>query len=83
MARGREIPVSEVVLPPYTYSVCMLEWKCPVSRAKGVFLLPLVCVHLPPPLMTLPPVHFMQAHPDVYSCVVEGCPLETKSDCQQ
>ena len=26
----------------------------------------------------LPPVHFMQVHPDAYSCVVEGCPLETK-----
>ena len=34
-----------------------------------------------PPLPTTgdpPPVHFMQAHPDVYSCVVKGCPLETK-----
>ena len=39
---------------PLTLIVCVLEWKCRVSRAKGVF------------------------HPDVYSCVVEGCPLETK-----
>ena len=23
-----------------TLIVCVLEWKCPVSRAKGVFLLP-------------------------------------------
>ena len=47
--RGRGIPVSEVVSPPYTNSVCVLEWKCPVSRAKGVFLLPpCVC----PPLTT-------------------------------
>ena len=37
-----------------------------------------MCVHLSPPLVALPPVHFMQVHPDVYSCVVEGCPLETK-----
>ena len=63
---------------PLTLIVCVLEWKCPVSRAKGVFLLPsCVC----PPLTTTgdpPPVHFMQVHPDVYSCVVERCPLETK-----
>ena len=63
---------------PLTLIVCVLEWKCPVSRAKGVFLLPLVCVHLSPPLVAFPPVHLMQVHPDVYSCVVEGCPLETK-----
>ena len=25
---------------PLTLIVCVLEWKCPVSRAKGVFLLP-------------------------------------------
>ena len=37
--RGRGISVSEVVSVPYTNSVCV-EWKCPVSRAKGVFLLP-------------------------------------------
>ena len=73
----REISVSEEV-SSLTLIVCVLEWKCPVSRAKGVFLLPLVCVHLALPLVTLPPVHFMQVHPDVYSCVVEGCPLETK-----
>ena len=79
MREGRGIPVSEVVSPPYTNSVCVLEWKCPVSRAKGVFLLPpRVCPPLTTPLVTLPPVHFMQVHPDVYSCVVEGCPLETK-----
>ena len=47
--RSRVILVSEVVSPPYTNSVCVLEWKCPVSRAKGVFLLPpCVC----PPLIT-------------------------------
>ena len=63
---------------PLTLIVCVLEWRCPVSRAKGVFLLPLVCVHLSPPLVALPPVHLMQVHPDVYSSVVEGCPLETK-----
>ena len=53
-------------------------FKCLVSTAKGVFLLP-TCVC--PPLPTTgdpPPVHFMQAHPDVYSCVVKGCPLKTK-----
>ena len=34
---------------PLTLIVCVLEWKCPVSRAKGVFLLPsCVC----PPLTT-------------------------------
>ena len=60
---------------PLTLIVCVLDWKCPVIRAKGVFLLPLVCVHLSPPLVTLPPIHFMQVHPDVSSCVVEGCPL--------
>ena len=38
-----------------------------------MFLLP-TCV---PPLPTTT-VHFMQAHPDVYSWVVKGCPLETK-----
>ena len=38
--RGMGIPVSEVVSPLYTNSVCVLEWKCPVTRAKGVFLLP-------------------------------------------
>ena len=66
-------------LLPLTLIVRVLEWKCPVSRAKGVFLLPpCVCVHLSPPLVTFPPVHFIQVHPDVYSCVVEGCPLETK-----
>ena len=37
-----------------------------------------MCVHLSPPLVALPPVHFMQVHPDVYTCVVEGRPLETK-----
>ena len=78
VGRGRGIPVSEVVSPHYTNSVCVLEWRCPVSRAKECFCFPLVCVHLSPPLVTLPPVHFMQVHPDVYSCVVEGCPLETK-----
>ena len=36
----RAIPISEVVSAPYTNSVCVLEWKCPVSRGKGVFLLP-------------------------------------------
>ena len=62
---------------PLTLIVCVLEWKCPVSRAKGVFLLPPCAC---PPLTTTgdPPVHFMQVHLDVYSCVVEGCPLETK-----
>ena len=25
---------------PLTLIVCVLEWKCPVGRAKGVFLLP-------------------------------------------
>ena len=70
--------VCEVVLTPYTNSVCVgMEWKCPVSRAKGVFLLPPCVCHFSPPLVTLPPVHFMQVHPDVYSCLVEGCPLET------
>ena len=45
---GKGIPVSEVV-SPLTLIVCVLEWKCPVSRAKGVFLLPpCVC----PPLTT-------------------------------
>ena len=34
---------------PLTLIVCVLEWKFPVSRAKGVFLLPpCVC----PPLTT-------------------------------
>ena len=34
---------------PLTLIVCVLKWKCPVSRAKGVFLLPpCVC----PPLTT-------------------------------
>ena len=34
---------------PLTLIVCVLEWRCPVSRAKGVFLLPpCVC----PPLTT-------------------------------
>ena len=34
---------------PLTLIVCVLEWKCPVSGAKGVFLLPpCVC----PPLTT-------------------------------
>ena len=34
---------------PLTLIACVLEWKCPVSRAKGVFLLSLcVC----PPLTT-------------------------------
>ena len=46
---GEGIPVSNVVSAPYTNSVCVLEWKCPVSRAKGVLLLPsCVC----PPLTT-------------------------------
>ena len=63
---------------PLTLIVCVSEWRCPVSRAKGVFLLPPCVCHLSPPLVALPPVHFMQVHPDVYSCVVEGCPLETK-----
>ena len=46
--RERRIPVSEVVSVPRLI-VCVLEWKCPVSRAKGVFLLPpCVC----PPLTT-------------------------------
>ena len=77
--RERGIPVSEVVSAPYTNSVCVLKWKCPVSRAKGVFLLPsCVCPPVPPPLVALPPVHFVQVHPDVYSCVVERCPLEIK-----
>ena len=67
-----------MVSAPDTNSVCVLEWKCPVSRAKGVFLLPpCVCPPLTP-LVALPSVHSMQVHPDVYSCVVEGCPLETK-----
>ena len=74
---GREGSLSVRWFHPLTLIVCVLEWKCPVSRAKGVFLLP-SCVHLSPPLVALPPVHFMQVHPDVYSCVVEGCPLETK-----
>ena len=56
---------------PLTLIVCVLEWKCPVSSAKGVLL-------LSPSLVTFHPVHFMQVHPDVYSCVVDGCPLETK-----
>ena len=29
-------------------------------------------------LVVLPPAHLMQAHPDVYSCVVKKCPLEMK-----
>ena len=45
---GEGIPVSEVVSPPYTNSVCVWKWKCPVSRAE-VFLLP-SCVS--PPLTT-------------------------------
>ena len=46
--RERGIPISEVV-SLLTLIVCVLEWKCPVSRAKGVFLLPpCVC----PPLTT-------------------------------
>ena len=52
--RGREIPVSNVVSPPYTNSVCVgMEWKCPVRRAKGVFLLPsCVCLWWPSLLST-------------------------------
>ena len=47
--RGRGISVSEVISTPYTNSVCVLECKCPVNRAKGVFLHPpCVC----PPLTT-------------------------------
>ena len=49
----------------------MLEWKCPVSRAKGV-LLQLACVCLPGD--PLPPVHFMQAYLDVL------CGEEVSSD---
>ena len=48
---GRGNPVSEIceVVSPLTLIVCVLEWECPVSRAKGVFLIPpCVC----PPLTT-------------------------------
>ena len=75
---GRQGSLSVRWFHPLTLIVCVLEWKCPVSRAKGVFLLSSCVCHLSPPLVALPPVHFMQVHPDVYSCVVEGCPLETK-----
>ena len=47
---------------PLTLIVCVLDWKCPVSRAKGVFLLPpCVC----PPLTTTgdPPSHSLHAGP--------------------
>ena len=46
---GERGSLSVMWFQPLTLIVCVLEWKCPVSRAKGVFLLPpCVC----PPLTT-------------------------------
>ena len=60
-----------------------VEIKVGTADHLTCFCFPIVCDHLSPPLVTLPPVHFMQVHPDVHSCVVEGVLWRQKSVCQQ
>ena len=59
--RSRRILVSGW-FHPLTLIVCVLEWKCPVSRAKGVFLLP-PCVCPPPTTTGDPPSCPLHAGP--------------------